>query len=160
MTPDLTLQSPSPMRKPKDIELRHISRASAPLRRVSSDTRAQSHTLATITYQNCLPRKSKIAGSFPVGADGFSGCGNGRSDDYAAYKTSLEYQYGSGTLGKIKSQQYLASNESFNRINSSVKNWYREQSLDVSTNEMALTFKNLPCLERLSSSPLGRYQNY
>ncbi|GFT06550.1 hypothetical protein TNCV_3356681 [Trichonephila clavipes] len=57
------------------------------------------------------PRKSKVEGSIPTGVDRFSRCGNRRhaSYDFMACKRSIKFPFGSGTLGKIKSCYYLAS---------------------------------------------------
>ncbi|GFU31818.1 hypothetical protein TNCV_1176791 [Trichonephila clavipes] len=67
-------------------------------------------------------RKPNVAGFVPARVDRFSGYENRRHacHDYVAYKTSLEYQFGSGTLEKIKSRLYLASDESLNRIQTSL----------------------------------------
>ncbi|GFS84168.1 hypothetical protein TNCV_2365361 [Trichonephila clavipes] len=64
----------------------------------------------------CLLGMPKVAASTSTEVDRFSSCENRRHacHEYVACKRSLEYQFGSGTLGKNKSRQYLAFDKSLN----------------------------------------------
>ncbi|GFU55251.1 hypothetical protein TNCV_427491 [Trichonephila clavipes] len=62
------------------------------------------------------PRKPKFEGSIPAEIDRFSRCENRRHRCHRKmwHGKDILYQFGSGTLGKIESWQYLASDESLN----------------------------------------------
>ncbi|GFT66498.1 hypothetical protein TNCV_2966891 [Trichonephila clavipes] len=84
-----------------------------------------------------------VGGSAPAGVDRFYRCENRRLACHIIMwhvKNPLEYQFGSGILGKIKSRQYLASEERL--IVGTDTRW--------GYHELALTFGDLPYLQKLS----------
>ncbi|GFT40649.1 hypothetical protein TNCV_3008201 [Trichonephila clavipes] len=86
-------------------------------KRMNKESKVQQSRLAGLEVV-CPLRNSKVVGYILAGADRFSGCENRThahmSDDYVGCKMSLEYQFASDTLGKIKLQQYLSSDQSLN----------------------------------------------